>query len=140
MTEINNNACLNIQFSKEDWAQYTHALDLFNRKYFWECHEVLEEIWLTKQAPLKTFIQGIIQAAASFYHVLNENPRGAIKLAVEARQKLISFTPLFKGLNVQELISALEFFERESTEIIESQKQQFTFERIPQLQIPTVMS
>lgn len=133
-------APLNQKLDKEDWKHYVHALDLFNRKYFWECHEVLEDVWMTKQPPLKIFLQGIIQAAASFYHVLNENPKGAIKLSMDSRQKLEGFLPRYQGLNVEELVNSLKFFESESTEIMQSQKTQFTFERIPVLEIPTMMS
>jgi len=122
--------------NESDWNDYVRALDLFNRKYFWECHEVLEDVWMMHQPPLKTFLQGIIQSAAAFYHVLGENPRGAIKLASDARSKLKNFAPHYLGLNLDLLIQELQFFEDESNEILTLKKTQFTLDRIPTLSIP----
>ena len=124
------------ELSDEEWKEYIHALELFNAKYFWECHEVLEDIWMIKQAPLKTFLQGIIQAAAAFYHVLNENPKGVIKLAQDSLNKFQSFEATHLGLNVALLKESLTKFRDEAQEIIDQKKSLFSLESIPVLTIP----
>jgi predicted metal-dependent hydrolase len=123
------------ELSKEEWEEYVHALELFNSKYFWECHEVLEDIWMIKQAPLKTFLQGIIQSAAAFYHVLGENPKGVIKLAQDALNKFQGFENSYLGLRVDELKKSLVEFRDEAKEILDQKKTLFSLDKIPVLKL-----
>jgi hypothetical protein len=64
-------ACL--EFDGSNWRDcegYLFALDLFNHGYFWECHEVLEDLWhdTDRSTPLGHFIQGFIQCTISHWH------------------------------------------------------------------------
>lgn len=129
-------ALLNGQLDAEESEAFLKALDLFNNKYFWECHEVLEDIWMTKAPPLKTFIQGIIQAAAAFYHVLNENPRGVMKLANDSLAKLRPFLPKYEEMEVTFLVERLQEFESKAQEIIQGKTTEFELSRIPLLDFP----
>lgn len=125
-----------LELNDQEWKEYIRALDLFNSKYFWECHEVLEDLWMIKEPPLKTFLQGIIQAAATFYHVLGENPKGAIKLAQDALNKFQSFEETHLGLNVAALKKSLIHFKNEAQEILDQKREFFTLKEIPVLKIP----
>lgn len=125
-----------LKLNDKEWKEYIHALELFNSKYFWECHEVLEDIWMIKQAPLKTFLQGIIQAAAAFYHVLGENPKGTIKLAQDSLNKFEGFEKNYLGIDVATLCQSLKYFKNEAQEILDQKKSFFTLEEIPTLKIP----
>lgn len=136
--EFNGAFVVHLDLSDEENKAYLHAIKLFNSKYFWECHEVLEEIWLIKQAPFKTFLQGIIQAAAAFYHVLGENPKGTLKLAQDSLAKLDHFEAYEGGLNVEELRSSLRFFHHEANEILAQKKKEFSLDKIPVLKISGV--
>ena len=127
-----------LELNEEEWKEYIHALELFNSKYFWECHEVLEGIWLLKQAPLKTFLQGIIQAAAAFYHVLGENPKGTIKLAQDSLNKFENFKDLHLGLNVADLKKSLAYFRNEAQEMVDQKRELFSLNATPLLAIPEV--
>jgi predicted metal-dependent hydrolase len=129
-------ALLNSQLDTEESEAFLKAIDLFNNKYFWECHEVLEDIWMTKAPPLKTFIQGIIQAAAAFYHVLNENPRGVMKLANDSLAKLRPFLPKYEEMEVTFLVERLQEFESKAQEIIQGKTTEFELSRIPLLAFP----
>ena len=120
----------------KEWKEFLHALDLFNQKYFWECHEVLEDIWMVKDAPLKVFLQGIIQSAAAFYHVLNENPAGVSKLAENARIKLKEFLPEHLKLGIKGLVEGLENFQVQAERIAAGQMAQFALAEIPVLDLP----
>ena len=49
-----------------NWRQcrgFLFALDLFNHRYWWECHEVLEDLWheLDHTTPTAQFLQAFIQ-------------------------------------------------------------------------------
>lgn len=46
----------------------SEARDLFNAERYWECHEVLEGVWRTKEGPEKRLLQGIILVCAAFVH------------------------------------------------------------------------
>lgn len=125
-----------LDLTDQEWKEYVHALELFNSKYFWECHEVLEDIWMIKQPPLKTFLQGIIQAAAAFYHVLGENPKGTIKLAQDSLNKFQSFENSYLGLDISSLRKSLSHFKNEAQEILDQKREFFTLADIPVLKIP----
>ena len=60
-------------FPPEDWKKseiYLRGIELFNHRYFWECHEMLEAIWhaVGHDTPQGQFLQGIIQVAAAYLH------------------------------------------------------------------------
>lgn len=71
--------------------QYREGLRLFNAEEFFECHEVLEELWGATQGEPKKFIQGLIQAAVALFHFGNENFGGAKKLYLAACEKLTPY-------------------------------------------------
>ena len=56
---------------------YREGLRLFNEEEFFECHEVLEELWSETRGDEKKFLQGLIQAAVALFHFGNENFGGA---------------------------------------------------------------
>ena len=64
------------------------ALHLFNRGDFFECHEVLEAVWLESSGDQKLFLQGLIQVAVSLYHLRRGNFTGSERLLRAALQKL----------------------------------------------------
>ncbi len=66
---------------------YIEFVYYFNveRDYF-ECHEVLEELWMEEGRDL--LYQGLLQVAVGLYHHRNGNLRGAVKLLVQAVEKL----------------------------------------------------
>lgn len=65
------------------------ALLEFNNEQFFECHETLEEYWLSEDDPEhKNLIQGIIHVAVAFYHRRNENFIGYRKQIEKGLKKL----------------------------------------------------
>ncbi|WP_240903859.1 DUF309 domain-containing protein [Chengkuizengella sediminis] len=66
---------------------YVEYLYYFNveRDYF-ECHEVLEELWLNEgRSPI---YQGLLQVAVALHHFSNNNVAGGVKLFSLALEKL----------------------------------------------------
>lgn len=54
----------------DDWETigwWLHAVDLFNHRYWWACHEVLEGMWQAagRTTPRARFVQGLLQVAAA---------------------------------------------------------------------------
>jgi uncharacterized protein len=78
--------------------QYREGLRLFNAEDFFECHEVIEELWAETQGESKKFLQGLIQAAVALFHFGNENFGGAKKLYNSASEKLRPFGDEYMGI------------------------------------------
>lgn len=86
----------------EEWpTQYLEGIRLFNEEEFFECHDVLEELWSEIEGPEKKYIQGLIQAAISLFHFGNENFGGAKKLYVTSTKLLTQYEDGFMGLELQ---------------------------------------
>jgi uncharacterized protein len=71
------------------------------RRDYYECHDVLEELWLDEQRDL--FYQGLIQAAVGLYHFRWDNVKGSILLFEGAVSKLKPHEPVHKGIHVYQL-------------------------------------
>ena len=79
-------------------AQYREGLRLFNEEEFFECHDVLEELWSDTTGAERKFIQGLIQASIALFHFGNENFGGAKKLYISARKNLDPYGDEFMGI------------------------------------------
>ena len=79
-------------------TELSQAVDEFNARLFWQCHETLEDIWRQTPYPLRFFYHAIIKAAVGFYHKSRHNRHGAkVKLA-DAVRLLRLFQPNYLGL------------------------------------------
>jgi predicted metal-dependent hydrolase len=79
------------------------GVDEFNRAYFFEAHETLEDLWRETHGPLRTFYQGLIQLAVAFYHLSHDNRRGARNLFEKGLAKLEEFRPRCQDIDVETL-------------------------------------
>ncbi len=93
-------------------AALRKAIEQFNTRQFWECHETLEDVWIEEHGPLREFYHGLIQAAAGFVHVQRGNWYGAVRLLAGAHEKLVDFTPACLGVEVTALVDALGTWRR----------------------------
>jgi len=57
---------------------FQRGLAHFNRREFFTCHEVLEEIWLEETEEEKPFYQGLIQLAAGYVKLQQRHYKGAL--------------------------------------------------------------
>ena len=60
----------------------------YNAGYYFESHETWEELWLRSPWPFRQFLQGLIQMAAAFVHLMRHEYPGTIRLLDEAIAKL----------------------------------------------------
>jgi hypothetical protein len=84
------------------------ASALFNRRLFFEVHELLEDCWRPAGEPLKTLLQGLIQVAVGLHHHANGNLRGAIALLTEGSAKLRPFAPEAHGVELGAFCRAID--------------------------------
>ena len=79
---------------------YLEGVRLFNEEEFFECHDVLEELWAESLGEEQKFLQGLIQAAVALFHFGNENLGGARKLYHSAREKFELYGDHYWGIDL----------------------------------------
>ena len=76
------------QFSPEHLRLSGEGIRLFNRQFYWECHEVFEDLWKEDRGdPARYVWWAIIQVAAAMIHYRDEKISGARGLIVKAKEK-----------------------------------------------------
>src|SRR5579864_6809553 len=95
-----------------DWTQgdLFEGLRCFHSGAFFEAHEHWETVWLAAQEPEKTFLQGLIQVAAAFYHLQRGNCAGAISLLRSALRRLDRYPEISAGVVVAPLRVAVRLW------------------------------
>jgi hypothetical protein len=88
--------------SLEPWL---HGIDLYNARYFWECHEALEPLWIAggRTTPHARFVRGVILvAAACLNRELEKAGAGRRQAALGIRhlESVPASRPVYMGLRV----------------------------------------
>ena len=84
------------------------GIDLFNRHYFFEAHDVWEEIWQAERGPMKNFFKGLIHVAGGFHHYTNGNYRGSAALLTSGLGYLEPYLPRRLGIDLAAILSDVE--------------------------------
>ncbi len=84
------------------------GLRLFNERYFFEAHEVLEEVWHRERGEPRLFLQGLIQVCAGFHHFQNGNLTGAGELLQRGTDKMRTYPERYLGLDAARLIREVD--------------------------------
>ena len=79
------------------------GIALFNEREFYECHEVLEDLWRPTQGVERFFLQAVIHFAVGFYHHQRGNQRGAELQLRKGLRKLAGYLPVFQGIDTAKL-------------------------------------
>ena len=92
-----------------DWTRgpLFEGLRCFHSGEFFEAHEHWESVWLAAPEPEKTFLQGLIQVAASFHHFQRGNCAGCISLLRSALRRLDTYPEAFEGIELAPLRVAI---------------------------------
>lgn len=90
---------------------YLSYLVYFNRdRDYFECHEVLEELWLARQRdPL---YKALLQVAVGLYHCRNNNLRGGMIMFRGASAKLQEYPADTLGINLAKLVEEVKEYVR----------------------------
>ncbi len=81
------------------------GIELFNNGEFYECHEVLEDVWRAETGARKLFLQAIIHFAVALYHEDRRNPSGATGQLRKGIAKLAPYVPEFDGIDTSRLFN-----------------------------------
>src|SRR5713101_2598917 len=97
---------MNAMEPAEAEGKFRRGLEQFNQGHFFDAHETWEEIWLASLEPERTFLQGIIPAAAAFHHYSRGNRRGTQSLLEAGLKKLEPFPKAHHGIALEPLRAA----------------------------------
>lgn len=83
---------------------YVAYLVYFNRdRDYFECHEVLEELWLEKDRDPR--YKGLLQIAVGLFHLRNDNVRGGLKMFRSAVSRLEGYAEDELGIRMGKLVA-----------------------------------
>ena len=83
--------------------EFQRGIRLFNQREFYQCHEVLEDIWRPARGPRRLFLQALIHLAVGFYHTQKRNRAGAERQIQKGLKKLAAYLPGYDGIDTARL-------------------------------------
>jgi len=89
---------------------FLRGIALFNEGDFFQCHEVLEELWKQVHGDERTFYHALIQAAVCVYHWSRGNLVGVRGLHEHCVEKLDQLPPRYRGIDLARLRRDLDRF------------------------------
>jgi uncharacterized protein len=90
-------------------ARLREGIELFNQGRFFDCHEVLEGLYLKTEDANKPFLEGLIQLAAAFRMFCDFGEvKGAVRMIYQALIRFENYQPAFLRVRVQDLCTAAE--------------------------------
>ena len=103
--------------TKED-ELFQKGFDAFNDRCFYDAHEYWEELWLDYKLNDATFIQGLIQLAVSYFHLFNNNLKGARSMIKKCLTKFEGFT-ICRDIDIKELKKEIKIVQMHFNELDE---------------------
>lgn len=94
-------------------AELLLAIEQFNRREYFECHESLENLWNREPGPIRVLAKGILQVGVGCYHLLRGNYRGALLKLSSGADYLEPFAPQCRQVDVARLIADARRLHRE---------------------------
>lgn len=97
-----------LHIPEEAASDYAEFWKLWQAGEFFNAHEELEELWRQTQGEQKLFFNGLIHAVVALYQHQRNNALGACRQCVRMQEKLAPFAPEFYGVQVDQLVCAVE--------------------------------
>ena len=93
-------------FPPEEWRSaptYLFGIDCYNFAFWWESHEVIEEIWhaVGHDGVQGQFLQALVQIAAAWLHRFRGHERTTEKQAHAGLKRLAGIPDLFMGVQTR---------------------------------------
>lgn len=85
---------------------YLYGIDLFNNEFYFEAHEVWEELWFKtgRENPEGKFLKALIQISGARLKIKMNEAKPAQRLFKLACENFGSLPPIFMGLALQTLL------------------------------------
>jgi len=86
-------------------ARLAEGIDFFNREYFFEAHDAIEELWMdAREQTQRDLFHGLVNVATGFYHYRMGNRSGMQSQLQKGAAKLSHVPPRCFGVNVEKLL------------------------------------
>jgi len=80
------------------------AIDKFNQRDYFECHEILEDIWFDERGKERDLYHGLLHFAVGLHHLTGKNNfKGTLLQFNKALFKLEKFEGIVLGIDVTKL-------------------------------------
>jgi predicted metal-dependent hydrolase len=108
------------------------GIEKFNSHEFYDCHDILEDVWFDVRGSSRRFYQGLIHIAVGFYHItIRKNPKGALSQLNKALEKLLPYSPSFQGVELENLLKRVNSCKEE---IKKAGAESFDISTIPKIE------
>ncbi len=87
---------------------YQKGIRCFNSHDYFTAHDFFEELWMEERDDNKKFLHGMIQISVGCFHLISGNTKGALSLLNKGIAKIVHFSPVFAGVNLNPLVSDLK--------------------------------
>ena len=111
------------------------ASDLFNRKLYFECHDLLEEAWSEAKGDDRALLQALIHVSVGLYHVAAGNHKGAQSLLSQGILGLEPFLPARDGLDLLGLSSQARRCLEKTERTLAGESIQWEVEDVPVMRV-----
>jgi uncharacterized protein len=88
------------QLDEEERRQFDRGVVEFNRGFYFECHDTIEDLWSGLRGPWRDFFQGLIQVSVAYYHLGNGNGAGAESMARRALKRFERYPDRYFGFDL----------------------------------------
>ena len=120
-------------------AALKKSVQEFNNGKYFQCHDTLEDIWMTEVGQDRLFYQGLLQLSVGFFHLFNRNYVGAASQWRKGYVKLQNFGECHLGINLKSLLEQIHLC-KDMLEMVQSgSRQTFDFSLVPQIQIGEIV-
>ena len=79
------------------------AIARFNAGEYYAQHDLLEELWMATDGPVRDLYRAVLQVGIAYYQILRGNHRGARKMLLRSRQWLAILPDQCQGIDVKAL-------------------------------------
>jgi uncharacterized protein len=87
---------------------FFEGVKLFNNKYYWEAHEMWEDLSREEQGDAKNLMQAFSQMASGYSFIKLSRPANAKYLFEKAVEKLKTYEQNMPAINIAQLIDAID--------------------------------
>jgi len=114
----------------------SRGAELFNKREFFEAHEIWEDQWREEEGDERHLLQGLIQVAAGLYKLQIGMPSGTFKLMAKAIGHLTA-VPEEKlyGVNLPPLLQSAEYWREEARRMVDNFQTRYDVAKLPELEV-----
>lgn len=116
-------------------SRFEKGIVKFNSGEYYECHDILEDLWFDIRGSSRKFYQGLIHLAVGFHHIIYlNNPKGAISQLTKCIDKLSVFQPQYQGIELTTLLNKISSCIEDINRIKNGESDLFNESLIPRLE------